>query len=212
MTRPSQLKDVKDPKHPRWAEFYKKYRVYLSYIARGKGLPEDKVEDLVATVMSELSTRVMPKFDYDPAEGTFRSYLAAIIGNKLKSQIRAAMVRPKLVRPPENTDSNGTAFIDQQPDPVLKPAAEKALADLAKAIVATAMRILRGPEHKFSETQLQAFEMYVTKEMAVDDICEELSMTAQRVYNAKTRIMPAFKAACQQAMNDLAPGDAAFHK
>ena len=197
MTHPSQLEDVKDPKHPRWAEFYRKYTLYLAFVARQQGLPEEKIEDMVASVMSELSTRVMPKFDYDPAKGKFRSFLKTIIRRRIISQIDKDHREPLLVHPPKDAEETDEPFIDQQPDEASKTAAEQALTDLAREVVSTAMRILRGPEHKFSEAQLQAFELYVIKDIKVTDVCERLGLDEQQVYNAKHRIMEAFGDACK---------------
>ena len=212
MTISGDLKAVKDPASPKWPDFYAKYSRYLARVARKRGLPERKVDDMVADVMAELAVKLQG-FEYDRSKGRFRSFLSTLIGRRMIDQMRAEQIRPGTA--PQRADErfDETRVEDQQPDETLRSSADRALLELAQQVVSRAMHELRGPSHKYSEQQLQAFELNVLQELDASAVCERLGIdNPQKVYNAKTRIMEAFEEACRKAMDQLAPGDTAFRR
>jgi DNA-directed RNA polymerase specialized sigma24 family protein len=76
--------------------------------------------------------------------------------------------------------------------------------EFAKYVFGEAMKILRRPPHKFSEQQLQCFELNVIKNMDPSEICDRLNVTTQKVFNAKHRIMDSFKETCEAVLDAAA--------
>jgi RNA polymerase sigma factor (sigma-70 family) len=91
-TRPSllaRLRNHDDSKawHPGWEEFYLLYHPVIYRHALRHGLIESEADDVVQEIFIGL-VRNLPKFQYDPARSSFKTWLFRVARNKLADHFR----------------------------------------------------------------------------------------------------------------------------
>lgn len=93
-THPSLLSRVRDPANAHaWRQFESLYREFLVRFCRRRGLQVADAEDVVQTVMLNLS-KSLPGFVYDPKRGRFRDYLYRCTRNAISQWVERPTVRP----------------------------------------------------------------------------------------------------------------------
>ena len=70
-----------------WEEFTSYYSNYIYAVLRGMGIKNDDLSDMNQTVLLKL-WKNLPKFEYDPEKGSFRSWLCTIIRNSVYNYFR----------------------------------------------------------------------------------------------------------------------------
>ena len=69
-----------------WNEFSQQYRGYLEVILSRTHLETQEIEDCLQNTLLRI-WELMPKFDYDPQKGRFRSWIAQIAVNTARSYL-----------------------------------------------------------------------------------------------------------------------------
>jgi RNA polymerase sigma-70 factor (ECF subfamily) len=89
-TRPSLLIRIADPKDSvAWAEFVAIYEPVLERVAKARGLQADDAKELAQEVLITVMHSIS-RFEISPRVGSFRRWLATIVGNKIHDFFRAA--------------------------------------------------------------------------------------------------------------------------
>ena len=184
-TRQSLLDGIKDPEnHKRWADFVDTYGGLIRNGARRTGLRNDEIEDVVQTVLVEVS-RKAGEFTYDRSKGKFRSWLSTVTARRAIDQLRKR--RPteelKLHRPPGDNRHTRTVERYEGPDE----------ADLAKTIWEEWLRALHDNTLKavraiVAPEQYQLYDAYVLKDWPVERVAKVFGVTPNQIYIAKTRV------------------------
>jgi RNA polymerase sigma factor (sigma-70 family) len=91
-TRPSLLARLKNCDDSEawqrgWEEFYALYHSLIFHYARSRGLQLEDAQDVVQEIVAGVARR-MPEFNYDPALGTFKTWLYRICRNKVVDHLR----------------------------------------------------------------------------------------------------------------------------
>jgi RNA polymerase sigma factor (sigma-70 family) len=91
-TRPSLLARLKNRDDSEawqrgWEEFYALYHGLIFHYARSRGLQLEDAQDVVQEIVAGVARR-MPEFVYDPALGTFKTWLYRICRNKVVDHLR----------------------------------------------------------------------------------------------------------------------------
>jgi RNA polymerase sigma-70 factor (ECF subfamily) len=95
-TSVSLLIQLKDPENrPAWESFVRLYGPLLYGFGLRRGIPRDEADDFAQDVLLQVS-RSMERFEYDPAAGTFRSWLFQVARHVLMNRNRALSCRPGL--------------------------------------------------------------------------------------------------------------------
>ena len=82
-TRPTLLLRVRNPgDRAAWGEFHQTYSELIIRYCRKRGLTPSDAEDIRQTVLMSLAA-ALPKFEYQPSRGRFRSYLGRIVRNAI---------------------------------------------------------------------------------------------------------------------------------
>src|ERR1041384_169400 len=90
----SRLRDWQD--HDGWREFFDTYWRMIYRVARQAGLEDSAAQDVVQNTFIYLARR-MPKFSYDPARGSFKSWLRRVTRSRIAAlRRRAEMKEPRL--------------------------------------------------------------------------------------------------------------------
>jgi RNA polymerase sigma-70 factor, ECF subfamily len=122
-TRPSLLvrlrnRDDSEAWQRGWEEFYGLYQALIFRYARKRGLSAEDAEDVVQEIVVGVARRI-PEFRYDPAVGSFKTWLYRICRNKVVDHVRR---RERLVRGPVVSAGNDASWLLKIPDRnVLQP-------------------------------------------------------------------------------------------
>ena len=87
-THPSLLSRVRDPANAgAWREFESRYGSLILGYCRRLGLQLTDAEDVRQVVMTDLS-KALPKFEFEPQRGKFRTYLYRVVRNAVSKHFR----------------------------------------------------------------------------------------------------------------------------
>jgi RNA polymerase sigma-70 factor (ECF subfamily) len=165
-----------------WQEFFDTYWRLIYATARRAGLSEVEAQDVVQETVLTVA-KAVPKFEYDPARGSFKNWLCKTthwrIGDYLRRRERS--LRSTDVR----EDSSLTPAVERLPDPAtLDPAGLWDL-DWQKNLLEAAIERVKG---RVKPLQYQLFDCYVVKGWPMRNITEKLHVTMAQVYFAKMKI------------------------
>jgi RNA polymerase sigma-70 factor (ECF subfamily) len=171
-----------------WREFFDTYWKLIYGVAVKTGLTDAEAQEVVQETVIAVAKR-MPEFRYDPALGSFKSWLLHTTRWKIADQFRKRLpARAQTRQSP--TAGSCTALIERVPDPI--PTVGDAVWDeqWRQAILDAALeRVKRRVKAK----QVQMFDLYVLKNWPVTDVARALGVSAARVYLAKHRVAALLK-------------------
>src|SRR5262245_11047140 len=136
---------------------------------------DDLVQELLAILVREL-----PRFRHSGRAGSFRAWLRGIAANRMRSFWRAGRCRPaatgdsdfaQMVQQIEDPDSPLSQVWDRQHD-------EHVLA-----------RLLEMMELEFEPATVRAFRRTALEAAPVEEVAEELGISAAAVYIARSRVL-----------------------
>jgi len=174
------LKDWQD--HDSWHEFVKIYKRLVYSVALKAGLSETEAEDAVQDTFLAVSKK-MPGFDYNPAIGSFRSWLIKNTQWRVADQLRK---RKHQAPPRASTLTEGrTATIDRIPDTKAPDLNELCEQEWKNAVYRIALEKVKK---KVSAKQFQLFDLYVTKDWKPKKVADAFGVSVNEVYLAKKRV------------------------
>jgi RNA polymerase sigma factor (sigma-70 family) len=184
------LRDAHD--RDAWDQFVDLYALVVYRFARGRGLQDADAADLTQTVLLQVA-RAVGKFEYDPARGSFRSWLFTIACNEL---------RKFLARPPHGGRGTGDTemqrLLEAQPAASQEPLASWEGAWERQAFAWAADQVRANCE----ERTWQAFWRTAVEGRSGKAVAAELGMSVAAVYQAKGRIIARMKELIKQAYED----------
>jgi RNA polymerase sigma-70 factor (ECF subfamily) len=158
-----------------WRDFNERYGELIRNFTRRRGLQPADCDDVAQEVLLSLS-KALPRFQYDPAKGKFRSYLKT-------ATLRAIF---KITH-----QKHGALALEDD----IEEAACVADANLEteglweqewrQYHLRQAMRIIRA---EFSEEDRRAFQLYAVEGLGARETAAKLDTGVDRVYLAKSRI------------------------
>jgi RNA polymerase sigma-70 factor (ECF subfamily) len=166
-----------------WQEFFDTYWKLLYSVARKAGLGPDDAEDIVQETIVAVARR-MPDFRYDPALGSFKSWLLTVIRRRIIDRFRHRGRRPAPASPPSRLTAR-TATVEKIPDPN-EPMLERVWDEEWEHHRRDAA--LARVKRQVSAKQFQIFDCYAIKNWPVAEVVKHLGVTEQQVYMAKHRV------------------------
>jgi RNA polymerase sigma factor (sigma-70 family) len=182
-----------------WQEFFDTYWKLIYDHAVRNGLNDAEAQDVVQETLIDVA-RHMPGFKYDPAIGSFKSWLFRLVQWRITDQYRKRL--PLAVDPPTPLDQagHGTDALDRVPD--LKNALPDAAWDLKweeNLLVAALARVKR----RVDPQKYQLFDCAVNKEWASDKVAQTFGVEVEQVYQAKHRVTNAIREELDRLRRDL---------
>lgn len=179
-TRASLLLRIRDPRDTAaWAQFHDLYAPLLYRYARARGLSREDAEDVRATCYQTIVTKIK-EFDYNKAKGGFKAWLRTLVRCRVIDLLRKR--REVLI---DFTAGDGRAtyceLADETPGPDEVWEKHWKYQHLKYCVEQVRKEV--------SAAQFQAFELLVLKERSVEEVCEELGLSANQVYRAKSRVL-----------------------
>jgi RNA polymerase sigma-70 factor (ECF subfamily) len=155
--------------HLAWDEFVALYGPLVFRFARGRGAAEADAADVSQEVMRVVA-RVMPDFEYDPARGSFRSWLYTVTRRQLARHFRRE-ARGRRIEVPDEGDDGGFR--------------EAWDAEWRRHLLDRAVRRVKA---QFGEGQWAAFWRTAVEEKEPAAVAAELGMSREAVYMARSRV------------------------
>ncbi len=168
-TSPSLLERLRkqDNQHE-WSRFVDLYSPLLLYWAHRMGLERQDAEDFVQDIFLHLLHK-MPDFVYDRKK-SFRSWLHTVTINKWRERFRRKA--PQHANLPELEEPDGVkAFWEEE--------YRQHLANRAVELI----------QNEFQATTWKAFWEFVTHDRPAAEVAEELKISVNAVYIAKSRVL-----------------------
>jgi len=159
--------------HEAWARFVQLYTPLLFYWARRTGLPPQDAADLVQEVLTVLLQK-LPEFQYEQ-EKSFRNWLRTITLNKWRDFCRRRAASPAILDPREIEEA-------QSPD----PSDAFAEVEYRQRLVARALEIMK---REFQPDTWKACWECLAADRPAAEVADELGLTANAVYLAKSRVL-----------------------
>lgn len=199
-TRRSLLSRLKSPDDDRsWREFFQTYGGLIKGVASKAGLSDAEAQDVLQETLI-IVARKIPGFNYDPALGSFKSWLLLITRRRIEKQLKKRL--PRKVDPASAPviaarvpalrcdDTQRTATVERVPDPggfdLERIWQEEWEQNLQRAALA---RVKAQVKPK----QFQMFDLYALKEWPVKDVARAMGVTMTHVYVNKHRVAAILK-------------------
>ena len=151
-------------------------------------LTEVEAEEAVQETMIKIFNK-MPGFQYDPAKGSFRSWLLHTAQWKIKDQLRKRRRQFVSLDAPVNSDTQ-TSALDIIPDPASFEVEAVWEKDYEQHLRELAIKSLRD---KINPKQYQIFDLYVLREWPVEKVAKTLNISCARIYLTKHRVLDTLK-------------------
>ena len=187
----SRLRDCQD--HAGWREFFDAYWRLIYNVARKSGLPDAEAQDVVQTTFIYL-TRKMPNFRYEPARGSFKSWLRVVTRSRIhvhRRREKSPFVRESL----PSVSADETDLVEQIPDPAGDALDEVWQREWEENLVSAALRQVRA---KVSSQQLLIFRLATAGELSLNQVAKKLHVSLAQVYLARHRVGKQLKAEVQR--------------
>jgi RNA polymerase sigma factor (sigma-70 family) len=179
----SRLKNWDDQES--WRQFFNTYWRLLYSVALKAGLAEQEAQDAIQETIISVA-KAIPKFQYDPARCSFKTWLWHLAHKRIVDQFRkrppAAFVRHSSAA----TTTGRTATIDRVADPATLDLNEVWEQEWEKSVFEAAVERVKS---KASVEQYQIFVFYVLRNWPMKKVASALGISATQVYLAKHRVM-----------------------
>lgn len=188
----SRLKNWQDQES--WQEFFDTYGRLIYRVATKAGLTDSEAQDVVQETVIVVARKI-PGFKYDPALGSFKSWLLLITRRRIEKQLKKRM-SVKLEQASRLSGSGGTPSLrsdDTQRTATVERVVDPNAFDFDAAWDAEWNKNLWDAavarvKSKVKPKQFQMFDLYVVKEWPVKDVARALGVTATQVYVNKHRV------------------------
>ena len=187
-TRPSLLNRLKNlDDQASWQEFFNTYAKLIYGVATKAGLSDAEAQDVVQETII-VAARKLPGFNYDPAIGSFKSWLLLITRRRIEKQLKKRLPAHAAHGRPDETQR--TATVERIPDPAGFDLAAAWDAEWERNLAAAALARVR---RQVKPKQFQMFDLYVLKEWPVKDVARALDVSVTHVYVNKHRVAALLK-------------------
>lgn len=170
-----------------WREFFDAYWQLIYNVARKSGLADAEAQDVVQNTFIYL-TRKMAKFRYDPARGSFKSWLRVVTRSRIAEFRRQHMAESRLREQLPSRDEEALASI---PDPAGDLLDEVWQREWEENLINTAMRRVRA---KVSAQQMLLFRLAARENLPLALVAKKLRVSIAQVYLARHRVGRLLKA------------------
>jgi RNA polymerase sigma-70 factor (ECF subfamily) len=180
------LDDLRDSDNaPAWEEFDSRYRPIVAGMARRLGLTEHDAADAAQETMVRF-LREYRAGKYDRTRGRLRAWVA-VIARSCIADLRRARARVRVAR-------GESAMPDLPASEEMERMWDE---ELRETLLRRADEALRK-DTRLDEKTIRAFELLAVKGLGVKEAAEELGMTVESVYKARSRCLKQLRAIVEE--------------
>ena len=186
-----------------WTRFMTLYVPMMQVWARRFGLSEDDGEELTGRLLAKL-VKVLPKFEYDPAKGSFRSWLKTVVQRELTTFARERSRRPAGVAGTGNSDVH--ELLREHPESVDDLVA--GLHDRSETLSRKLLDALREVEAGCQGEERKSWEMFqriVLENRDIATVAAEVGLTYHAAAMRVQRIKKKVRERTVELMDELKP-------
>jgi RNA polymerase sigma-70 factor (ECF subfamily) len=193
LTRASLLVRLRDPNDGlAWQQFVELYGSLVYGFVRRRGLQDADAADLTQEVLQAVS-QTMGRWQYDPAQGTFRGWLFAMTRNKM-----ARFLKRRQRQPVGSGDSAAQERLNEEASPDAD--SEKAWdQEYQQQLFRVAAEQIRG---NFTPTTWQAFWLTAVEGKSAAEAGAAVGLSPGAVYVAKSRVLARLAEKIQELQAD----------
>jgi len=190
------LKDWQD--QASWQDFFDLYWKLIYDVAIQRGLTKSEAEDVVQLTMMSVAKH-MPGFKYDPAVGSFKTWLLNMTRWRITDQFRKRQSLSAYQENPADTSDENPKAVDEslythsELEKVWDDEWEK---NLLAAATAKARR-------RMDPKQYQIFDCSVNKEWPPERIAKAFGISLNQVYLAKHRMTALIKEEAERIQKEI---------
>ncbi|MGA2786557.1 MAG: sigma-70 family RNA polymerase sigma factor [Verrucomicrobiota bacterium] len=175
------LKDWQDQSS--WQDFFDTYWKLIYGVALKGGLTAAEAQDVVQETMISVAKH-MPTFVYDPAIGSFKTWLLNMTRWRITDQLRKRGPAYAAGHPASEDTATGTRTVDKVVDPA-SPALDALWnAEWEKNLLDAAMSKIK---RQLDPQKYQIFDLYVNKGWPPEKVAASFGISVDQVYLAKHR-------------------------
>jgi len=165
-----------------WQDFFDTYWKLIYGVALKGGLTATEAQDVVQETMISVAKH-MPTFKYDPAIGSFKTWLLNMTRWRITDQLRKR--GPFAASHPAcDDDATGTRTADKVVDPASQDLDALWDAEWEKNLLDAAMAKVK---RRLDPQKFQIFDLYVNKGWAPEKVAATFGISVDQVYLAKHR-------------------------
>jgi RNA polymerase sigma-70 factor (ECF subfamily) len=177
-----------------WREFFDTYWRLIYNVACKSGLGDLEAQEVVQATFVYLSRR-MPNFRYEPARGSFKSWLRVVTRSRVSVYRRTEKAGAFIREPLPGAADEGDAAWEQLPDPAADALDEIWQREWEENLLSAAFRRLRS---KVSSQQLLIFRLATPGDLPLTQVAKKLDVSLAQVYLARHRVGRLLKAEVQR--------------
>jgi RNA polymerase sigma-70 factor (ECF subfamily) len=171
-----------------WQDFFDTYWKLIYGTAIKSGLTATEAEDVVQETMIAVAKH-MPSFKYDPALGSFKTWLLNMTRWRITDLLRKRGPFVAGHSAPDD-DATGTRTVDKVVDPMNLDLDTLWNAEWEKNLLDVAMAKVK---RRLDPQKYQIFDLYVNKEWPPEKVAATFGISVDQVYLAKHRTMELIK-------------------
>lgn len=187
----SRLRDVQD--QTGWREFFDSYWRLIYGVAVKSGLGDAEAQDVVQETFIYLS-RKMPNFRYDPARGSFKSWLRVVTRSRIAVHRRSRQRKQPFTHEPL-PGADDLAAWEAIPDPAADALDTEWQREWEEHLLKTALERVRP---RVSSQQLLIFRLAAIENLGLNHVAKTLGVSLPQVYLARHRVGRLFKSEVQK--------------
>lgn len=180
-----------------WDDFYKTYWRLIYAVSMKAGLRSDEAFDVVQETILTIAKQ-SKKNQYDPEQGSFKSWLMNMTRWRINDQFRKRK-KDTAANNYEIEDDRATSRIDRMPDKSGDVLERMWDTEWKKNLTDAALEKVK---QKVSPKQYQIFHCYVIQDWDAKKVQETLNMSIAQVYLAKHRVGAIFKKELDKLLED----------
>ncbi|MEL7267384.1 MAG: sigma-70 family RNA polymerase sigma factor, partial [Planctomycetota bacterium] len=169
-----------------WGEFVDIYSPILYAFVRGRSLQPSDAADVTQEVLLRVAGAIQ-RFEYDPGRGLFRDWVARIVMNEIRRQVK------KNGRHPANTE-----FLDDQTDD--SRLTSEWNDHFQQAIFQAALKRCRP---SFTDSVWELFERTWINDEPIESVVQQTGCSREQIYVARSRVLKRLRQDINLLADDL---------
>lgn len=172
-----------------WRRFFDTYWKLIYGVARASGLNDAESQDVVQNTLIAVAKH-MPGFRYDPAHGSFKTWLLNMTRWRIIDHVRRRARQPEPLPSLADETATSTSIVNRIADPAGNELESIWEHEWQTNLLAAAMANVKK---RIEPQNYQIFDFYVNKGWPPEKVAATFKVSVSHVYVTKTRVTEMLK-------------------